>query len=143
MWNIWPFWIRFCFIFISKIIKINNSIFRCSSSSVLLAFPTLIPYGYDLILSKSCNILSLLLSAILLTSSAYTLCASLSNLYCNAKFHCLASNSYNDKTLFSRRQWSIDFIISYIKLFFNIISNVFINIFSFNMNDKSIRIHVA
>ena len=41
------------------------------------------PYGYGLILSKVCNLLSsLILSAILLTSSVYTQCASLSNLSC-------------------------------------------------------------
>ena len=52
-----------------------------SSSSVFHTFPTLVPYGYDVIPSKVCNILSsLLLNAILLISSVNTLCTSLLNL---------------------------------------------------------------
>ena len=73
-----------CFIFISTIIRVNHFIFRCFGSSVLYTFPTLSPYGYDVILSKVFNLLSaLLLSAILLISSVYTLCASFLNLFCD------------------------------------------------------------
>ena len=50
----------------------------------LPTFPTLIPKGYDVILSKVCNILSsLLLSAVLLISSVCTLCTPFSNLCCD------------------------------------------------------------
>ena len=74
IWNIQPFWIMFFFIFICIIIKINHFVFTYSSSSVLHTSPAFV-------LLKICNILSsLLLSAILLISSVYTLCASLLNL---------------------------------------------------------------
>ena len=65
------------FIFINIIIKINHLyLFSISLLHNLKA-----PHGYGLILSKVCNLLSLLiLSAILLTSSVYTQCASFSNL---------------------------------------------------------------
>ena len=55
-------------------------------SSVLHTFPTLGPYGYNVILSKVCNLLSsLLLSATLLISSVYTLCVFLLGLCCGFK----------------------------------------------------------
>ena len=72
----------FCFIFISIIIKINH--LYLLSSSILHTFTIIAPCGYDVILSKVCNLLSsLLLSAILLISSVYTLCASLLSLCCD------------------------------------------------------------
>ena len=72
----------FCFIFIDVIVKINH--LYLLSSSVLHTFQTLVPYGYDVISSKICNLLSsLLLSAILLVSSVYKLCASLLKLCCD------------------------------------------------------------
>ena len=71
----------FYFVFICIIIKINNFIFRYSSSSVLHIFPTFVPYEYDVILSNVCNHLSSkLLNAILSISSVYALCALLLNL---------------------------------------------------------------
>ena len=83
----------FCFIFISVIIKINHlylnildiilEIFKYYYF-VLHIFPTLVPYRYDVILSRVCNLLSsLLVSAILLIYSVYTLCASPLNLFFN------------------------------------------------------------
>ena len=77
----------FCFIFISILIKVNHFILNTVfSNSILHTIPTLVPHGYDVILSKLCNLLSsLLLSATLLISSVYTLCALLLNLYCNFK----------------------------------------------------------
>ena len=55
--------------------------FDLSNSSVLHTLPTPVPSGYDVILSKVCNLLSsLLLIAILLISSVYTSCLSLVNL---------------------------------------------------------------
>ena len=72
----------FCFIFICIIIEINH--LYLFSISVLHTFPALDPYGYDVILTKLCNLLSsLLLSTILLTSLAYTSCNSLLNLCCD------------------------------------------------------------
>ena len=64
------------FIFISIIIKINHLyLHSISLSHTLNRFG---PYGYVVILSKVCNLLSLLLlSAILLISSEYMQCASL------------------------------------------------------------------
>ena len=68
------------FIFISIIIKINHFIFNNSRNSVLHTFASLVPCGYNVFLSKVCNLLlSLLLSAILLISSEYTLCTSFLN----------------------------------------------------------------
>ena len=68
----------FCFIFISKTIKIKHLYFI--NISLLHTLKAFVPYGYVLILSKVCNLLSsLLLNAILLTSSVYTQCASLLN----------------------------------------------------------------
>ena len=73
------------FRFICVINKINHFIFRYYSSSVLHTFPTFLPYGYDTILSKVCNLLSLLLlSAVLLISLVYASCNSLLNLCCNS-----------------------------------------------------------
>ena len=71
-----------CFIFISIIIKINHLyLLSISLSHALNGFG---PYGYVVILSKVCNLLSvLLLSAILLISSEYMQCASLVNLCCD------------------------------------------------------------
>ena len=66
-------------IFISIIIKINH--LYLPSTSLLHTLKAFVPYGYVLILSKVCNLLSsLLLSVILLTSSVYTQCVSLLNL---------------------------------------------------------------
>ena len=62
-------------------------IFICiiSLSRTLKAF---LPYGYVVILSKVCDLLSSLLhSAILLIFSVYTLSVSLSNLCCGFNFH--------------------------------------------------------
>ena len=74
----------FYFIFISNIIKINQFTFRCSSSCNSHVFLEPVPYGYDAILSKACNLLpSLLLSSILLISSVNTLCPSLEDLCCD------------------------------------------------------------
>ena len=54
------------------------------STSVLHAFPTLAPYGYDVFQSNAFRLLSsLLLPAILLISSVYTYCASFLNVCCN------------------------------------------------------------
>ena len=54
------------------------------NSYVLHTLKEIDPYGYVAIPSNVCNLLSsLLLSAILLISSVYTLCASLWNLCCN------------------------------------------------------------
>ena len=70
-----------CFIFISIIIKINH--LYLISISLLYTLRAFIPYGYVLIPQKVCNLLSsILLSAILLTCSVYTQCASLLNLCC-------------------------------------------------------------
>ena len=72
----------FCFIFICINIKVNHLCIL--SSSILHTFLTLAPYGYDVILSKACNLSSsLLLNAVLLISSVYALCASLLNLCCD------------------------------------------------------------
>ena len=72
----------FSFIFIGIIIKMNH--FLCSNNSVLHNFPALITQGYDVILSNVCSLLpSSLLSAILLISSVYTLCASLLDHCCD------------------------------------------------------------
>ena len=70
-----------CFIFIDIIIKINClHLLSISLSHTLKAF---VPYGYVVILSKVCNLLSSLqLSAILLISSVYTQCAPLLSLCC-------------------------------------------------------------
>ena len=67
------------FIFNSTIIQINHLyLLSISLSHTLKAF---VPYGFVVILSEVCNFLSSLpLSAILLTSSVYTQCASLLNL---------------------------------------------------------------
>ena len=84
--NILPFRIIFPFILISNIIKISDIIFRCSNSFVLHNFEILVQYGYDVLVSKVFDLLlSLILSAIFLISSVYTLCVSLLNLCCNAK----------------------------------------------------------
>ena len=82
IWNIWLLWIMLCFVFICIIIKINHSyLFNISFSHTLKAF---VSYGYVLILLNVCNLLSsLLLSAILLISSVYTQCASISNFCCD------------------------------------------------------------
>ena len=80
----WPFQITFYFIFACNFIKINCSVFRYFSNSVLHTFPTLAPNGYDVIPSKFCNLLSpLLLNALLLTFLVNTFCVSLLNLCCN------------------------------------------------------------
>ena len=71
IWNIWPLWIMFSFIFIGIIIKINHFIFTYLSNSVLHKFAAFVTYGYDVV------------NAILLISSVYTLCASLLNLCCD------------------------------------------------------------
>ena len=72
----------FCFIFICIILKINHLyLLSISLSHTLKAF---VPYGYVVILSNVCNLLSsLLLSAILLTCSVYILCTSLLNPCCD------------------------------------------------------------
>ena len=73
------------FAFICNTIKINHFIFtfRYCSNSILHTFPTLEPYGYDVILSKVYNILSsLLLSAFFLISSVYILSTLLLNPCC-------------------------------------------------------------
>ena len=74
-----------CFTLISVIIKIKiNYHLYLLSISILHTLKAFVPYGYVLILSKVCNPLStLLLSAILLTCSVYTQCASLLNLCCD------------------------------------------------------------
>ena len=52
------------------------------SVSLLHTLEAFVPYGYVLILSKVCRLLSsLLLSGILLTFSVYTKCPSLLNFY--------------------------------------------------------------
>ena len=71
-----------CFIFISIIIKINH--LYLLNISLLHTLKAFVPYGYVLILSKVCNLLSsLLLSTILLTSSVYSQYPSLLNLCCD------------------------------------------------------------
>ena len=66
-----------CFVFIGIIIKINN-LYLLSISRLHTGIEAFVTYGYVLILSKVCNLLSLLiLSTILLTSFVYTQCASL------------------------------------------------------------------
>ena len=74
-----------CFTLISVIIKIKiNYHLYLLSISILHTLKAFVPYGYVLILSKVCNLLSsLLLRAILLTPSVYTQCASLLNLCCD------------------------------------------------------------
>ena len=63
----------------SIITKINR--LYLLSVSLLHTLEAFVSYGYVIILSKVCNLLSsLLLSAFLLTSSVYTQCASLLNL---------------------------------------------------------------
>ena len=63
----------------SIVIKINR--LYLLNVSLLHTLEAFVPYGYVLILSKVCNLLSsLLLSAFLLTSSVYTHCASLLSL---------------------------------------------------------------
>ena len=75
-------YILFCFYLYNQ--QINHFIFRYSTSFVLHTFPTLVPYGFDVILLKICSLLSsLLLNAILLISSVYPLCASLLSLCCD------------------------------------------------------------
>ena len=70
------------FIIISIIIKIIG--FYLLTISLLLTLKAFVPYEYVLIPSEICNLLSsLLLSAILLTSSDYTQCPSLLNLCCD------------------------------------------------------------
>ena len=71
-----------CFIFISIIIKINHLyLLSIPLLNILKAF---LPYAYVLILTKFYNLLSsLLLRAILLTSSVYTQCPSILSLCCN------------------------------------------------------------
>ena len=65
--------------------QISHFIFTHFSSSVLHTFTAFTPYGYDIILSKICDLLSsLLLSAILLISLVYTLCDSLLILCCDS-----------------------------------------------------------
>ena len=92
------FWLCSVLFFFSNIIKLNHFIFRHSSSSFLHIFPLLAPHVYNTILWKVCNLLSsLLLSAILLISSLYTLCASFLNFCCDFRqVHCLISNFYNN-----------------------------------------------
>ena len=71
-----------CFICISIIIKINHLYLR--SISLLNILKAFLPYGYVLILTKFYNLLSsLLLRAILLTSSVYTQCLSILSLSCD------------------------------------------------------------
>ena len=75
----------FCSIFVCNIIKINHFIltFKCFCNSILHTVPAPAPYGYEVILSKVCNLLSLLLlEAILLIYSINTLCFSLLNICC-------------------------------------------------------------
>ena len=77
--------------------------------AILHTFLTLAQYGYDVILSKVCNLLSsLLLSAILIISSVYTLCASLLNL----------CGDFNMLSLFSKNFFSHETLLYYI--FFSI-----------------------
>ena len=69
------------YIFICNIIKVNHFIFISFSNSALHTFPAFIPYGYDAIPPKFCNLLSsLLLNAILVASSVNILCTLLLNL---------------------------------------------------------------
>ena len=84
--SIWPVFIMSSFIFINVVIETNHLsvatsvLLSISLSHTLKAF---IPYGYVVTLSNVCNLLSsLLLGAILLTSSVYTSWRSLLNLNC-------------------------------------------------------------
>ena len=71
-----------CFIFISIIIKINH--LYLLSISLLHILKVFVPCGHVVILSKPCNLLSLLLlGAILFTSSVYTQSAPLLNICSN------------------------------------------------------------
>ena len=84
----------FCFIFICIIIKINHlHLLSFSLSHTLKVF---VPYGYVVNLSKVCNLLSsLMLTAILLICSAFTLCASLLNLF----YDCSIGSLFNKQSL--------------------------------------------
>ena len=71
-----PFQIALCFTFICLIIKIDHLYLLSISLSQTLNAS--VPYEHVVILSKVCNLLSsLLLNAILLIPSVYTLCFSL------------------------------------------------------------------
>ena len=88
IWNILALLKHTCsFIFVSTIIKVNHLyLLSISFSHTLKAF---VPYGHVVILSKVGNLLSsLLLSAILLICSVYTLYASLLNLRCDLVLAC-------------------------------------------------------
>ena len=91
----------FCFIFIGIVIKINH--LYLLSSSDLHTFPTLAPYGYDVLLSKVCSLLlSLLVSAISVNFfNIYILCASLLNLFCGFNMISLFSNQFLSSLNFS------------------------------------------
>ena len=83
----------FCIVFICVIIIINQ--LYLLNSSVYIYLMALTPYEYGVILSKVCNLLSsLLLSAILLISSVYTLCASLLNLCWNCNIGFLSNKDF-------------------------------------------------
>ena len=82
-----------CFVFMSIIIKINHLyLLSISLSYTLRAF---VPYKY-VVIPSFCNLLSsLLFSAILLTYSVYTLCASLLNRCCDFGMISLLSNQFS------------------------------------------------
>ena len=74
MWNIWLIFIVFSFIFVNLVIKIDDFYIakHLLSISISHTLKVFVPYEYVVTLSNVCNLLSsLLLSAILLTSSVY------------------------------------------------------------------------